>query len=222
MPPRSIRGLRVGYDPAWLDEEGADPLDAAVVETVGRMGMELTEITLPSLPYEALWSILHVEAAAAFEELTLSGRDRMLVRQDKDAWPNLFRRARLISAVDFVQAQRFRKLVMQVMATIYDDVHAIIGPSFAGPMQLVTNFTGHPSLTLRTGFVERATRAGINAIGAIGAMGRPGDPGAGERHSVPHGITLWGRLYDEGTILNIGMALEAELGVWDRRPPVAA
>jgi len=219
---RSIRGLRVGYDPAWLDEEGADPLDAAVVETVGRMGMELTEITLPSLPYEALWSILHVEAAAAFEELTLSGRDRLLVRQDKDAWPNLFRRARLISAVDFVQAQRFRKLVMQVMATIYDDVHAIIGPSFAGPMQLVTNFTGHPSLTLRTGFVERATRAGINAIGAIGAMGRPGDPGAGERHSVPHGITLWGRLYDEGTILNIGMALEAELGVWDRRPPVAA
>jgi Asp-tRNA(Asn)/Glu-tRNA(Gln) amidotransferase A subunit family amidase len=216
---RSVRDLRVGYDPAWLDEEGADPLDAAVVETVARMGMELIEITLPSLPYEALWSILHVEAAAAFEELTLSGRDRLLVRQDKDAWPNLFRRARLISAVDFLQAQRFRKIVMQEMATIYDDVHAIIGPSFAGPMQLVTNFTGHPSLTLRTGFVERATRAGINPLGA---MGRPGDPGAGEHHSVPHGITLWGRLYDEGTILNVGMAMEAELGVWDRRPPIGA
>jgi Asp-tRNA(Asn)/Glu-tRNA(Gln) amidotransferase A subunit family amidase len=216
---RSVRGLRVGYDPAWLDDEAADPLDAAVVETVARVGMELTEITLPPLPYEALWSILHVEAAAAFEELTLSGRDRLLVRQDKDAWPNLFRRARLISAVDFLQAQRFRKIVMQEIATIYDDVHAIIGPSFAGPMQLVTNFTGHPSLTLRTGFVERATRAGINPLGA---MGRPGAPGGGERHSVPHGITLWGRLYDEGTIVNMGMALEAELGVWDRRPPVAA
>lgn len=216
---RSVRGLRVGYDPAWLDDEGAEPLDAAVVETVQRTGMELVEITLAPLPYEALWSILHVEAAAAFEELTLSGRDRLLVRQDKDAWPNLFRRARLISAVDFLQAQRFRKIVMQEMATIYDDVHAIIGPSFAGPMQLVTNFTGHPSLTLRTGFVERATRAGINPIGA---MGRPGDPDAGEPHPVPHGITLWGRLYDEGTILNIGMALEAELGVWDRRPPIGA
>ncbi len=216
---RSVRDLRVGYDPAWLDEEGADPLDAAVVETVARMSMELIEITLPPLPYEALWSILHVEAAAAFEELTLSGRDRLLVRQDKDAWPNLFRRARLISAVDFLQAQRFRKIVMQEMAIIYDDVHAIIGPSFAGPMQLVTNFTGHPSLTLRTGFVERATRAGINPIGA---MGRAGDPGAGKRHSVPHGITLWGRLYDEGTIVNMGMALEAELGVWDRRPPIGS
>ncbi len=216
---RSVRGLRVGYDPAWLDEEGSDPLDAAVVETARHTGMELVEITLPPLPYEALWSILHVEAAAAFEELTLSGRDRLLVRQDKDAWPNLFRRARLISAVDFLQAQRFRKIVMQEMATIYEGVHAIIGPSFAGPMQLVTNFTGHPSLTLRTGFVERATRAGINPIGA---MGRSGDSGADERHPVPHGITLWGRLYDEGTILNMGMALEAELGVWDRRPPIGA
>ncbi|MCK5364564.1 MAG: amidase, partial [Gammaproteobacteria bacterium] len=132
---RSVRGLRVGYDPAWLDEEGSDPLDAAVVETARHTGMELVEITLPPLPYEALWSILHVEAAAAFEELTLSGRDRLLVRQDKDAWPNLFRRARLISAVDFLQAQRFRKIVMQEMATIYEGVHAIIGPSFAGPMQ---------------------------------------------------------------------------------------
>ncbi len=216
---RGVQDLRVGYDPAWLDEEGADPLDTAVVETVKRAGMELVEITLPPLPYEALWFILHVEAAAAFEELTLSGRDQLLVRQDKDAWPNLFRRARLISAVDFLQAQRLRRIVMQEMATIYAGVHAIIGPSFAGPMQLVTNFTGHPSLTFRTGFVERATRAGINPIGA---MGRPGDPGAGERHSVPHGVTLWGRLYDEGTILNMGMALEAELGVWDRRPPIGA
>ena len=216
---RSVRGLRLGYDPAWLDAEGADPLDATAVETLERTGIKLVKITLPALPYEALWTILHVEAAAAFEELTLSGRDRLLVRQDKDAWPNLFRRARLISAVDFLQAQRFRTIVMQEMATIYADVHAIVGPSFAGPMQLVTNFTGHPSLTLRSGFVDRATRAGINPIGA---MGRSGDADSSERHSVPHGITLWGRLYDEGTILNMGMALEAELGVWDRRPPIGA
>ena len=214
-----VKNLRVGYDPAWLDEEGADPLDSAVVETVKRAGMELVEITLPPLPYEALWFILQVEAATAFEELTLSGRDQLLVRQDKDAWPNLFRRARLVSAVDYLQAERLRRIVMQEMAIVFDDVHAIMGPSFAGPMQLVTNFTGHPSLTFRTGFVDRATRAGINPIGA---MGRPGDSDAGERHSVPHGLTLWGRLYDEGTILNMGIALEAELGVWDRRPPVGA
>jgi Asp-tRNA(Asn)/Glu-tRNA(Gln) amidotransferase A subunit family amidase len=71
-----VKNMRVGYDPAWLDEEGADPLDTAVVEMVERAGMELVEITLPPLPYEALWLILHAEAAAAFEELTLSGRDQ--------------------------------------------------------------------------------------------------------------------------------------------------
>jgi Asp-tRNA(Asn)/Glu-tRNA(Gln) amidotransferase A subunit family amidase len=214
---RPVRGLRIGFDPAWLEEDGADPVDKSVLETAGRAGMELVELKLPELPYEALWSILHVEATAAFEELTLSGRDDLLVRQDKDAWPNLFRRARLLSAVDFLQAQRLRRLVMQEMAVLYQGVDAFMGPSFAGPMQLVTNMTGHPSLTLRTGFVDRVTRDGINPIGG---MGRPKDPDSTDHHTVPHGITLWGRLYDESTMLAMGMALEDSLGVWDRRPPL--
>ena len=104
------------------------------------------------------------------------------------------------------------------MAEVYQGVDAIIGPSFAGPMQLITNLTGHPSLTLRTGFIERTSRVALNPIGAVGKVKGAED---GERHSVPHGVTLWGRLYDEGTILNMGMALEAALDVWERRPPIS-
>ncbi len=213
---RGIEGLRIGYDPAWFADDTADDLDRATLETARRLGMDLVELRLPDLPYEALWSILHVEAAAAFEELTLSGRDDLLVRQDRNAWPNSFRKAHLISAVDLLQGQRFRRRVMHEMDWIYDDVHAILGPSFTGPMQLVTNFTGHPALTLRTGFVKRATRA---AITPLSAMGRPA-PGEGDdTFTVPHGITLWGRLFDEGTLCNIGMALEAAFDVWNERPP---
>ena len=210
--------LRVGYDPSSFEAEGAEPLDTAVLAELRRMGVELTEIALPDLPYDALWTILHAEAAAAFEELTLSGRDRLLVRQDKDAWPNLFRKARLLSAVDLVQAQRFRRLVMEETARIFAGVDAILGPSFAGNMQLVTNFTGHPSLTLRTGFVEMETRSGINPIGA---MGRSLEADKGDRHCVPHGITLWGKLFDEGPMLRLGMALEQAMGAWDARPAMA-
>lgn len=213
-----VESLRVGYDPSSFQHEGADPLDTAVLGELRQMGVELVGVALPDLPYDALWTILHAEAAAAFEELTVSKRDQLLVRQDQDAWPNLFRKARLLSAVDLVQAQRFRRLVMQETAKIFAGVDAIVGPSFAGNMQLVTNFTGHPSLTVRTGFVEMETRSGINPIGA---MGRSRDADKGDLHSVPHGITLWGKLFDEAPMLRVGMALETTMGAWDARPAMA-
>lgn len=120
--------------------------------------------------------------------------------------------------MDLIQAQRFRRLVMGETARIFAGVDAIVGPSIAGNMQLVTNFTGHPSLTLRTGFVEMETRSGINPIGA---MGRSREADKGDRHRVPHGITLWGKLFDEGPMLRLGMALEQAMGVWDARPAMA-
>jgi Asp-tRNA(Asn)/Glu-tRNA(Gln) amidotransferase A subunit family amidase len=210
--------LRVGYDPSSFQQEGSDPLDTAVLGELRGMGVEMVEVALPDLPYNGLWTILHAEAAAAFEELTLSKRDQLLVRQDAEAWPNLFRKARLLSAVDLVQAQRFRRLVMQETARVFTGVDAIVGPSFAGNMQLVTNFTGHPSLTIRTGFVEMDTRSGVNPIGA---MGRSRDGDEGDRHRVPHGITLWGKLFDEAPMLRLGMALEQAMGAWDARPAMA-
>ena len=148
---------------------------------------------MPEWPYGTLMTILYVEAAAAFEELTLSDRDDELVWQKTRAWPNTFRTTRFAPAIEYTQAQRFRRLVMEMMAQQFADVDLMISPSYAGSLLLITNNTGHPSLTVRCGFKDDGT---------------------------PHGITLWGRLFDEGTLCRAGMALERELAVWDRRPPL--
>ena len=187
----SVKGLRVGYSPKWFEGKSATDLDRAALEAMRRTGVKLVEIELPDLPYGTLLTILFVEAAAAFEELTLSNRDDELVWQEARAWPNSFRTSRFTPAVEYVQAQRFRRLVCEMMAEQFDGLDAMIGPSYAGSMLLITNSTGHPSLTIRCGFADDDT---------------------------PHGITLWGSLFEEGTLCRIGMALERELGVWDRRP----
>jgi Asp-tRNA(Asn)/Glu-tRNA(Gln) amidotransferase A subunit family amidase len=190
---RSVRGLRVGCHPKWFEGEKILDAERRVVDAARAVGLELVEIDLPDWPYDALLTILRAEAASAFEELTLSNRDDELKRQDPKAWPNTFRRTRFAPAIEYVQAQRFRRRVMEMMARKFSDVDAILSPSFAASLLLITNNTGHPSLTLRCGFRDDGT---------------------------PRGITLWGRLFDEGTICRIGMALEKELAVWDERPPM--
>ncbi len=109
---------------------------------------------LPDWPYDSLQLILFAEAAAAFEELTLSGGDHELKMQVPDAWPNSFRQSRFLSAVDFVQADRLRRKVALEMARIMAQVDLLLVPSLRDEMLTITNFTGHPSLTLRAGFVE--------------------------------------------------------------------
>ena len=149
-------------------------------------------------------------------DLTLSGRDDLLVRQDDFALPNFWRTARFYSAVDFVQAQRLRRKAMEAMEGVFTGIDAMIGSSVRGSMLEITNFTGHPSLTLRAGFVEQP---GCGIEPPIDDPDLHPDRG-GPSRTVPHGVTLWGRLFDEGTLCTIGMALEAEFGVADRRPPV--
>ena len=112
-------------------------------------------MTLPDWPYDSLEVVLFAEAAAAFEELTLSGAASTLKVQVPDAWPNLFRLARFLSAVDFVQADRFRRNVALEMARVFSQVDLLLVPSLRDEMLTLSNFTGHPSLTLRAGFVER-------------------------------------------------------------------
>ncbi len=206
---------RLGYFPADFELEGIEPLDRKALEAARRSGLELVPLERPDLPYELLKSILFAEAAAAFEELTLSGRDDLLKRQDADAWPNQFRRARFLSAVDHIQLDRLRRQVMMVMEECFCSVDAIIGPSLVGPMLTITNFTGHPCLMLPVGLIEAPTREPI-----AGSLFRRKAPASdAPRHVVPHGISLWGRLFDEGTILAIGRALEAEFDFAARRPP---
>lgn len=212
-----VRGLRVGYVPSWFEHEDTTAADRAALAAARVAGLELIEIDLPELPYHSLYNILYAEAAAAFEDLTLTGEVDRLERQDEQAWPNMFRQARLLSAVDHIQADRFRRRVMQVMAGIFAEVPAILGPSFAAAVNVITNFTGHPSLTIRSGFVERGSR---DSQARLPGSAEPVERDEAEAHTVPHGVTLWGRLFDEGTLCRIGMALEAELDVWRRRPPL--
>ena len=149
-----VAGLRVGYFPSWMKESPATDVDRAALETARKLGMVPVEVSLPDWPYDSLDLILFAEGAAAFEELTLSGGLKELKAQVPDAWPNLFRQARFLSAVDFVQADRFRRSVAQEMARIFSQVDLLLVPSLRDEMLTITNFTGHPSLTLRAGFVE--------------------------------------------------------------------
>jgi Asp-tRNA(Asn)/Glu-tRNA(Gln) amidotransferase A subunit family amidase len=217
---RSIKGLRVGYIPSSFEGEDATEIDRAALETVRRLGVELVEITLPDLPYMSLMNILFAEAAAAFEELTLSDRDDELSWQDVGAWPNVFRKARFLSAVDHVQLDRLRYQTMQVMDGVFKDVEVMIGPFKIDSMMVITNFTGNPCLLLRAGFVQSKSR-GEASLGAGKLTTGDEIPEDQNVYEVPHGISLWGRLFDEGLVCNLGMALEAELDVCSRRPPIA-
>ena len=216
---RGIEGLRLGYLPDAFENEGATDVDRAALDAARCLGVELVEVVLPDLPYGSLMSMLFAEAAAAFEELTLTDRDDELVRQDKGAWPNAFRQARFLSAVDHVQLDRLRYLAMEAFDGAFRKVDAMIGPWATGPMLVATNFTGHPCLHLRAGFLDSPTRSDPSLEGGkldIGSAGE--DP---ESHEVPQGISLWSGLFDEGRLLNLGMALERELGVAARRPELA-
>jgi Asp-tRNA(Asn)/Glu-tRNA(Gln) amidotransferase A subunit family amidase len=210
----SVAGLRVGYFPAWMNEKPATEVDRAALEQVKKLGMQPVELSLPDWPYDSLNLILFAEAAAAFEELTLSHGVDELKAQVPDAWPNIFRQARFLSAVDFVQADRLRRKVAQQMATIFSDVDLLLVPSLRDEMLVISNFTGHPSLTLRAGFVEVSQARSDWAPDPAHPLPRFSPP-----RRVPHGITLIGPLFDEGRLAEVGMSLERAFGVAGERPP---
>jgi Asp-tRNA(Asn)/Glu-tRNA(Gln) amidotransferase A subunit family amidase len=172
------------------------------------------ELSIPDWPYDCLDLILFSEAAASFEELTLSAGLNELTMQVPDAWPNIFRQARFLSAVDFVQTDRFRRKVAQQMQELVSNVDLLLVPSLRDEMLTITNFTGHPSLTLRAGFVEVSKARSDWAPDPNHPL-----PTFSPPRRVPHGVTLIGRLFDEGTLGRAGMALERAFGVAEERPP---
>jgi len=208
-----VTGLRVGYFPAWMKESPATDVDRAALEAVRKLGMTASEVALPDWPYSSLMPVLFSEAAAAFEDLTLSGGVRNLKAQVPDAWPNLFRESRFLSAVDFVQADRFRRRVAQEMARIFGQVDLLLVPSLRDEMLTISNFTGHPSLTLRAGFVEVSEARSDWAPDPKNPLPKFSPP-----RRVPHGVTLLGRLFDEGTVARAGLALERAFAVTNERP----
>jgi len=210
----SVQGLRVGYFPGWMKERPATEVDRAALEVIPKVGMTPVEVAIPDWPYGCLNLILFAEGAAAFEELGLSGGMNQLRAQVPDAWPNIFREARFLSAVDFVQADRLRRKIAEEMARVFSQVDLLLVPSLRDEMLTITNFTGHPSLTLRAGFVEVSRARTDWAPDPNNPL-----PAFSPPRRVPHGVTLIGRLFDEGTLASAGLALERAFGVVGERPP---
>ena len=209
----SVAGLRVGYIPAWLKGNGATDVDRSALETARRLGMVPVEIAIPDWPYDSLNVILFAEAAASFEELTSSGKVNQLRMQVPDAWPNIFRQSRFLSAVDFVQADRLRRKVALEMVRVMEEVDVLMVPSLRDEMLVITNNTGHPSLTLRAGFIEVSEARSDWAPDPNHPLPKFSPP-----RKVPHGVTLIGRMYEEGTLGRVGMALERSFGVVGATP----
>ncbi|MCS7018339.1 MAG: amidase [Cytophagales bacterium] len=178
---QSIKGLRIGY--VKSDFERNYPFkqhDSLALVKMREMGMELIPIELPNLPTRELSMIITCEGAAAFDELTRNNLDDQMVRQIKNAWPNVFRAGRFIPAVEYIQANRIRTLLMEQMEEIMKNVDVYIAPSWAGTNLTLTNLTGHPAVVVPNGF----------------------------RNGTPVSITFTGKLYDEGTLLRVAKAYQ--------------
>ena len=174
--------IRIGYLKKEFDEEREQKdIDNEVIDVLWALGAELVPIEFPDFPVNDLSFILSAEAAAAFDELTRSGKDELLVRQKKQAWPNVFRQARLIPAVEYINANRARRLLMQMMDEMLKEIDLYVAPTFGGGSLLATNLTGHPAVVLPNGFREDGT---------------------------PTSITFTGKLYDEGRLLAVAGAYQ--------------
>lgn len=203
-----VSAMRVGYVPEWF--EAGDEADRAALDALRGLGASVEPFPWPEYDFGSLVEIVLVESAAAFAELTLSNRDDELVWQDANAWPNTWRSARMLSAVDYVQIDRLRRKLMIDMNAAFDGFDALIGPHYAGGALLATNATGHPQLALRAGYAERANRT---------LFGNGEDAEGAEKFRVPRGVSLWANLFEEGKIIALGAAIEEALGVAYERPP---
>ena len=187
-----LKDLRIGYLKGLFDEEyPSREMDLATLDKLRRLGADLVPIELPDYPVESLAFILSAEAAAAFDDLTRSGRDDEMVRQVRYAWPNVFRSSRFIPAVEYIQANRVRHLIIQDMEKL--DVDLYVAPSFGGDNLLLTNLTGHPCVVLPNGFDD-------------------------EGHPVS--ISFIGRLYDEATLLAVAKAYQDATDFHEKHPPL--
>ena len=208
-----VTGLRVGYVPAWMKAAPATDVDRAALETIRKLGMNAVEVSMPDWPYDSLNIILFAEAAASFEELTLSRKIDELRMQVPDAWPNTFRQSRFLSAVDFVQADRLRRKVALEMQRVFSEVDLLLVPSLRDEPLVITNFTGHPSLTLRSGFVEISEARSDWAPDPAHPLPKFSPP-----RRVPYGVTLIAPLFEEGRLVQAGIALERAFNVSAERP----
>jgi Asp-tRNA(Asn)/Glu-tRNA(Gln) amidotransferase A subunit family amidase len=206
--------LRVGYLPKEFEREpNAEQLaretaeqkarreeskkfDRAALDVIqNKLGIKLIPLELPELPFQAMRPILVAEAAAAFDELTRSGRDKLLTAQARNDWPNTFRVARFIPAVEYINANRARTLGMEAMAKLFEKVDVIVTPTFS-PQLLITNLTGHPAVILPHGFRES--------------------------DGTPLSITFLGNLYGEARLMAVARAYQEATDFHRKHPDLEA
>ncbi len=181
-PKVKLNALRLGYLQKDFERDSTfRATNEATLAKLRELGAELIPMALPNLPVDAMSITLSAEAAAAFDELTLSGKDDLLVRQIKNAWPNSFRSSRFIPAVEYVQANRARYLLVQEMGKLMEGIDVYLAPSFGGSNLLLTNLSGHPCVVVPNGFNEKGS---------------------------PTSITFVGRLYGEATLLAVAKAYQ--------------
>jgi Asp-tRNA(Asn)/Glu-tRNA(Gln) amidotransferase A subunit family amidase len=193
--------LRLEYDQRFND---------AALAKLHEMGVNMTPVELPDLPYGAMRTILLAEAAAAFDDLTRSGKDKLLTQQSKDDWPNTFRAARFIPAVEYIQANRARMMAIEAWAKMFDPFDVIVAPT--GTTQLVaTNLTGHPAVILPNGF--RGDDAPVPHVRDNGDL-EPGGPG------TPVSLTFLGQLYGEAKMLALAKAYQDATGFHLQHPQI--
>jgi Asp-tRNA(Asn)/Glu-tRNA(Gln) amidotransferase A subunit family amidase len=186
--------------------------DEAALSKLRAMGVNLIPVEFPKYPYQAMRSILLAEAAAAFDDLTRSGRDKLLTQQTQDDWPNTFRSARFIPAVEYIQANRARTTAMELAAKVFDQVDVIVAPTFSTQL-LITNLTGHPALILPNGLRgDDAPKPRVRENGEVDA----GGPG------TPLSLTFLGQLYGEAKMLSLAKAYQDATDFHHKHPQLEA
>jgi Asp-tRNA(Asn)/Glu-tRNA(Gln) amidotransferase A subunit family amidase len=188
----NLADLRIGYlKSAFEGDYTGKKNDETSLNVLRELGADLIPFEFPEFPVENISFILWAEAAAAFDELTRSGEDELMVRQVQRAWPNVFRASRFVPAVEYIQANRARFMLIQEMAKEMKKVDLFVTPSFGGNNLLVTNLTGHPCVVVPNGFKENGS---------------------------PTSISFIGQLYDEGTVLAVARAYQNATD-WHRKQP---
>jgi Asp-tRNA(Asn)/Glu-tRNA(Gln) amidotransferase A subunit family amidase len=181
----------------------------AALAKLQEMNVALIPVEMPKFPYDPMVAMLSAEAAAAFDELTRSGRDKLLTAQSSDDWPNTFRTARFIPAVEYIQASRARRMAMDAVAKVFETVDVIVAPT--GSQQLViTNLTGHPALILPNGFRgDDAPKPPAEDNGEDDNIGGPG---------TPVSLTFLGNLYREAELLAFARGYQEATGFHRKHP----
>jgi len=176
----SLKGTRIGYISSEFKLKYPNSSnDSITLIKLKELGAELVPFELPALPYSDMLIVLSAESGAAFQELTLSNRDDLLVRQNKNAWPSGFRSANFIPAVEYIQANRARALLIEQLNQKMKDIDVFVAPSFGMNLR-ATNLSGHPCVVLPNGF----------------------------RNGLPGSVTFTGQLFGEGKLLKVAQAYQ--------------